>query len=249
MVFMMSNNPLKSTTTDFESHASALAEAWLILMQKKQYHEANRLCIDFLENYSSAFKGRALEIDEDGYNKLLILLVFFKGLHDEVQLCQITNDRNWYEDKTTVERVWIKLCDCRERIQFSSQYYQGEVINRVLSDLEDLEEFFRDVFGNGCYFSPGIIADASLCNICNQDCRGCSHIAGRLYSGKICSYQLVNPQLDHVGLVKIPKDLRCRVWSWQIKNNEDGSIRIDAACVLTSFSVDDFLRDSEAGLS
>ncbi|MEG4585410.1 hypothetical protein QUA54_09355 [Microcoleus sp. MOSTC5] len=246
---MMSNNPLKSTTTDFESHASALAEAWLILMQEKQYHEASRLCIDFLENYSSAFKVRALEIDEDGYNKLLILLVFFKGLHEDVQLCQIINDRNWYEDNTTVEQVWRKLCDCRERIQFSSQYCQSKAINRVFSDLDDLEEFFRAVFGNGCYLSPGIIADASLCNICNEDCRGCSHIAGRLYSGKICFYQLVNPLINHVALVKIPKDLRCRIWSWQIKDNEDKSSRIDAAPILTLFSVDNFLRDSEAELS
>lgn len=89
------------------------------------------------------------------------------------------------------------------------------------------------------------MADTSLCNICNQDCRACSHIAGRLYNGKICSYQPVNPQPNHVAYVKIPKDLRCRVWSWQIKDNEDGSIRIDDACILTSFSVDDFLQDSE----
>jgi hypothetical protein len=154
-------------------------------MKKKQYHEAAQLCIDFLENYSSAFKSRTLEIDEDDYNKLLILLIFFKGLHEYVQLCQITNDRNWHEDHTTVENVWVKLCDCRERLQFSSQYYQGEVIDRVFSNLDGLEEFFRDVFRDGSYFSPGIIADASLCNICNQDCRACSHVAGRLYNGVV----------------------------------------------------------------
>ncbi len=235
--------------TDFKSHASALAEAWLILMQKTQYHEARRICIDFIEKYGSAFKVRALEIDEDEYNKLLILLIFFKSLHEYVQLCQITTDRNWHENNTTVEQVWIKLCDCRERLQFSSQYCQCEATNRVLSDLDGLDEFFRDVFGNGSYLSPGIVADASLCNICNQDCRACSHIAGRLYSGKICSYQPINPQLNHVAVVKIPKDLRCRIWSWQIKDNEDGSIRIDDACILTSFSVDNFLQDSEAELS
>ncbi|MGE5659773.1 MAG: hypothetical protein ACM37W_24540 [Actinomycetota bacterium] len=232
--------------TDFKSYVSSLAEEWLRLMQKKLYHEASQLCINFLENYGSAFKVRTLKIDEDEYNKLLVLLVFFKSLHEYVQLCQITNNRNWSKDNSTVEKVWIKLCDCRERLQFSSQYCQGEAIDQVLSNLDSLEEFFRDVFGSGYYLSPGIVADPSLCNICNQDCRACSHIAGRMYTGKICSYQPVNPQLNHIALVKIPKDLRCRIWSWQIKDNEDGSIRIDDACILTSFSVDDFLHDSKA---
>ena len=243
---MMSNSPLKIATRDLKSHAPSLAEAWLSLMQDRQYDKANQLCIDFIDSYKSAFKLRALEIDEDDYNKLLILLVLFKGLYEYVHLCQITNDRNWHKNNTTVEQIWTKLCDCRERLQFSSQHCKGEVINRVLSDLSGLEEFFRGVFGEGSYLSPGIVADTSLCSICNQDCRACSHIAGRLYSGKICAYQPVNPQLDHVAIVKIPKDLRCRIWSWQIKENEDGSSRIDEACILTSFSVDDFLRDSEA---
>lgn len=246
---MMSSSPLNTVTKDFKGHASDLTESWPDLMKKKHYNEAAQLCIDFLENYGSAFKSRTLEIDEERYNKLFILLVFFKGLHEYVQLCQITNDRNWYKDHTTVENVWIKLCDCRERLQFSSQCCQGEVIDRVFSGLDGLEEFFRNVFGEGSYLSPGIVADVSLCSICNQDCRACSHVAGRLYNGKICFYQPVNPQLNHVALVKTPKDLRCRIWSWHIKDNEDESIRIDNACILTSFSVDDFLQDSEIKFS
>ncbi|NEQ55275.1 MAG: hypothetical protein F6K11_35020 [Leptolyngbya sp. SIO3F4] len=243
---MMTSSPLKSIKEHFKSHASNLAGTWLSLMQENQYHKASKLCIDFLETYSSAFKARSLEIDGNGYNKLLMLLVFFKGLHEYVQLCQITGDRNWYEEQETVEKVWIKLCDCRERLHFSSQYCQGEAINRVLSDLDGLEGFFQEAFGNGSYLSPGIVADMSLCSICNQDCRACSHVAGRLYNGEICSYQPVNPHCDHVALVKIPKDLRCRIWSWQIKDNDDESITIERACILTSFSVDDFLQDSAA---
>ncbi len=243
----MSNSSFQIVTRNFEAHASTLAETWLSLMQEEQYQQASQLCIDFLEKYGSAFKVRSLEIDEDGYNKLLILLVFFKSLHEYIELCQLTNDKHWHKDNATVEKVWIKLCDCRERLQFSSQYCQGEAINQIQYDLNGLEQFFRDAFGDGSYVSPGIVADASLCSICNQDCRACSHIPGRLYNGKICSYHLVNPQPNHVALVKTPKDPRCRIWNWQIKDNkdEDESITIKEVCILTSFSVDDFLQNSE----
>ena len=141
-----------------------------------------------------------------------------------------------------------ELCDCRERLEFVSHYFQGEVIERVIQDLNGLEEFFRDAFGNGYYCSPGIVLDGSICNICNQDFRACSHIAGRLYAGRICFYQPLNPQIDHVAIVKTPKDLRCRIWDWHIKDNEDKKtgITIENLCVLTTFSVNDFLRAFES---
>lgn len=242
----MINTPLETLAKDFKYYASSLAEMWLNLMLKRQYQEAGQLCINFIESYSFGFKGRSFEIDEEEYNDLLILLIFFKGLHEYVQLCQITEDKNWHEENEVVEHVWLKLCDCRERLEFSSKYCQGEAIERVFYDLDGLEKFFQDTFGNGSYFSPGMVADTSLCNICHQDCRACSHLAGRLYGGKICFYQPVNPIFNHVAIVKIPKDPRCRIWHWHIKDNEDESIVIKDACILTSSRVDDFLQDYES---
>ena len=247
---MMSNNiSSEADEQNFKAHASSLAEIWLNLMLKRQYQDASELCIDFIEDYGSVFKRRGFEIDEGKYNNLLVLLVFFKGLHEYVQLCHTTQNRNWHKDNSTVEYVWIKLCDCRERLEFASQYCQGKVIDRVFYDLKGLKNFFRDAFGSGTYLSPGIVADGSYCNICHQDFRACSHIAGRLYNGTICYYQQVNPKINHLALVKIPKDPRCRIWDWYIvkdNNNGDKSIRIEKVCFLTSFSVDDFLEGIES---
>jgi hypothetical protein len=231
-----------------EIYASSLVDTWLNLMMEKQYQEAENICIDFIKKYGSLFGKRAFKIKEDEYNRLLVLLVLVRGLQEYIHLCKTTKSISWHEDNSTIENVWIKLCDCRERLEFVSHYYQGEVIERVTHDINGLENFFRDTFGDGLYCSPGIILDGCLCNICNQDFRACSHIAGRLYNGQICSYKPINPQIDHVAIVEIPKDLRCRIWEWYIKDNKDKEtgITIENLCVLTTFSVNDFLQEFEA---
>ncbi len=232
---------LKTESVDFEVHVSELVETWLKLMFNKQYEEADLLCTNFITNYGSAFKQRVFEVDDNEYNKLLILLILIKGLHDSVQICQATSNGRWHEHNSIVEQVWIKLCDCKERLEFASRFYQGEVIRKVAQSLDGLESFFQRAFGNGMYLSPGIIVDKYLCNICHKDSRACSHVAGRLYGGRICSYQSVNPQVNHVALVRVPKDLRCRIWSWHIQDNDEGEGITLKAPVLTPFSIDDFL--------
>ena len=230
-------------SVNFEEYASDLIEEWLNLMSQKEYDKANDLCFNFIDNYSLILNKRLFGQNEKNYNIILIILILFKGLQDYIQLCQMTQDRDWYKDSKTVECVWIVLCDSTERIDFASNYCNSEIIERVVIDIKGLEKFFRDSFGDGMYFSPGIIADKSLCNICQKDARACSHIAGRLYDGRICYYQQVNPQIDHIALVKVPKDPRCRIWSWQVKDNDQGEgIKIDKACVFTTFSIDDFIH-------
>ena len=134
------------------------------------------------------------------------------------------------------------MCDCKERLEFASGYCRGDVIDQVRESVDGLEKFFRESFGDGTYTSPGIISDKLLCSICQKDSRACAHIPGRLYYGRICRYQLINPRLEHIALVKVPKEPRCRIWSWQVKDNLDGEgATLDPICILTTFSIDDFL--------
>lgn len=248
MVLIMTNLSIVSDLGNIKSEASGLAEKWLSLMKEMRYEQANILCINFIEKYGSFFRKRDLDIGEKKYNQLLVLLIFFKGLQEYVQLCQTTQNKQWFEDNSVVEHVWIKLCDCRERIEFSLQYCHWKDAESILCDLAGLLNFFTEAFGVGNYLSLGIVFDRSICNICHQDFRACSHVERRLYNGKICFYQPVNPQPNHVAIVKKPKDLRCRIWSWNMKepNQEDGSLTIENACVLTTFSVDDFLQKFES---
>lgn len=240
----MASNPLNNNLADFEAVILSLFEKYLDLIPKKQYKEADALCTNFINHYGNAFKQRIYnDVDENKYNNLLISLVFVKGLHDYLQLCQMTRHDDWHEDNSNIERVWTKLCDCRERLKFSSRFCQSTAIDIIAQNLDGLETFFQNAFGNGYYLSPGIIVDKYLCNICCKDSRGCSHVAGRLYSGSICSYRPVNPQINHVALVKIPKDPRCRIWAWHFLDNNEGKEVKFKSPILTSFGVDNFLRD------
>jgi hypothetical protein len=163
-------------------------------------------------------------------------------LHDYNQLLQITENVNWYQDCSIVECAWIKLCDCRERIEYSSQCFKGQVVKEIIKQLDDLEVFFPDAFEHNNYISAGIIVDKYLCNICNEDTRGCCHINGNLYGGKICNYQQINPRFDHIALVEVPRDPRCRIWPWHLQYNDDGEVTgLTNIPMIMSGGISDFL--------
>ncbi len=227
---------------NFENHASSSIGEWHSLLCQKEYDKANELCEIFINIYKPVYNQKEMgESQEEYHNSLLVILVLFKLLQDFAILLQITQDKTWHSNNKIVELVWIKLCDCKDRIEFCIQYYDIEIIELVLNSLYKLESFFRDVYGNGMYNSPGLLIDKLVCNICNKDARGCPHIEGRIYNGTICHYQPVNVQCDHIALVKVPKDPRCRIWPWQSQDNPNGEGIILETCVLTNFMIDDFL--------
>ncbi|NEO83246.1 MAG: hypothetical protein F6J87_03135 [Spirulina sp. SIO3F2] len=219
---------------------SYLAETWFSLLSQRNHEKASDICRDFLKRYGKEF--HLDNLNEDDRNTLLMSLIFSKSLHEFTELSQITASNKWLKHPETTERVWFKLCACRERLQFLSHHYKGEIIEMIFSDLDNLEKDFQSEFGEGIYVSPGIVSDSRFCSVCGQDFRACSHITGRLYDGNICSHRSVKPRLNHLAIVEVPKDFRCRIWSWKIKQNNDGSITINV-CSLTSFSVDDFLQE------
>ncbi|HEY9706750.1 MAG TPA: hypothetical protein V6D48_00960 [Oculatellaceae cyanobacterium] len=233
---MTPNSKINPTT--LESDAFKLIEEWKESFREKHKEKASELCQEYIDSCKFILKHRPWEDVEDNYNKLLILAILFKGLQDFVGLAWLTEDKDWHENHKYVEYTWITLCDCRDRIEFVSQYCQVDVIELVLRSVYKLEEFFKNAFGDGYYSSPEVLVKKFICNICQQDTRACSHIAGRLYGGKICHYLPIEPCIRAVALVKVPKDPRCRIWSWQLEGNQ-----IHNVCLITSFSIDEFLSE------
>lgn len=226
---------------EFKTHATNKTELWLEFMLHDRFSDATELCDQFIAKYRIRFRERAFNLEEDGYNDMLVVLVFIRGLLDYVQLCQITDgDEDWYKKNNLLESVWIKICDCRERLMFSHQLCQGEVVDLIFRSLEKIEEFYLERFGSGRYVSPGIEADGSLCSICLKDFRACSHIPGRLYSGIFCTLKLINPYIKHVALVDAPVDRRCRIWPWNLEDDQDKNIKAKLM-ILCTFGIDDFL--------
>lgn len=230
---------------DFKEHAVKTAESWLEAILHDRFSVSAELCSQFISRYKTGFLEHTFQIREDEYNEILVVLVFIRGLLDYVQMCQTTaSNENWFQSQQLLESVWVSICDCRERLTFSYYRCQGEVVNLVFCSLDKLEEFYFERFGSGYYVSPGIEADGSSCSICMRDMRACSHIPGRLYSGVFCTIELINPYIKHVAVVDAPVDRRCRIWPWNLEDDQGGNTKARLMLMCT-FSVDDFLYDSK----
>lgn len=81
-----------------------------------------------------------------------------------------------------------------------------------LLDLQDLED---KVFPPQSFVSPGFISDSLGCSICGQRYSSCEHLRGKPYMGQFCEVIHRNPRGDHVALVDVPADKRCRVVSFK----------------------------------
>jgi hypothetical protein len=223
-----------------------LMSDWLTHSSQGNIDRAESICRQFIDEHKPIFRERLWEEETNRYNSLLICLVLSKGLHDFTQLSRLTHDQRWHIQNKMTETIWIKKCDCKDRIEFAFNYCNHKAIDKVLRSIYGLEEFFQEEFGNGTYASPALVYEKLTCNVCGIDARACQHIEGRLYDGKICRYQPCNPSVNHVGLVKTPRDPRCRIWPWQIQDNtENEGSTIEAMMILTSFSVDDFIWSEE----
>jgi hypothetical protein len=239
---MTSEYSLSDNSTKFKIILLELIETWFDLTSRNQYKQAEKICADFIIEYGSAFKNLTFNVVGDEYNLLFISLIFVKGLQDYNHLLVITENIDWCQNSSTVERSWIKLCDCRERIEYSSQCFKGQAVEEIIKKLDDLGGFFPNAFEENNYISSGIIVDRYLCNICNEDVRACCHVNGNLYGGNICSYKPINSRFDHVALVKVPRDPRCRIWPWNIQYDDNGKVtRLINIPIIMSGGISDFL--------
>ncbi len=55
----------------------------------------------------------------------------------------------------------------------------------------------------------------------------------------------MNIQPNHIAIVKNPKDMRCRLWPWNMKKDSQGMLEIHDSLFSTTFAVDDFLQQEK----
>lgn len=211
---------------------------WWQLIINKKYEKAEELCLNFIDFCKTTLELSSWGEINTNYNKVLVSAILFKGLQEFVYLKQKIRDKQWNKSDKKVEYNWIILQDCKDRVNFVYQYLtETEIIDNVLNEIKLIYKLFEDTFGIGKYISPEILIKKSVCNICNEDVRCCHHISGRIYNGKICYGLPVDPFIRAVSLVNVPKDLRCRIWDWQV---EDSMLK--DVCIMTSFAIDDFIK-------
>lgn len=229
------------TTEDLEqTSAKSLAE-WKASVSSGKLDKARELAQLTLDTMKNTLRNTKSGTDPMVRNKALILGILFRGLTDFIDLMKDTLSREWILNHDLVEKVWTKMWDCKQRIEYVTNFCDIEILSWVLVEIGNLEKAFLDALGPGYYFSTEIIAKKEICNICNLDYRSCEHISGNIYEGIICTTKRQDFQLKSVSIVENPADPRCRIWPWQI---EEGG-KIIKGHILTIFRKDDFMEELE----
>jgi hypothetical protein len=179
---------------------------------------------------------------EEFLDSVFHLSVFFRLLYDFAVLKELTSPDDWFRHEKSLETVWDRLCDCKDRLEFTRYRIKGLMIERIANILEELEAFYSKHFGQGKYFSPEIVVKREICSICKQDIQCCSHISGRIYAGRLCAAIAdgIGIQLRCGAIVEVPHDPRCRIWPWQIEEGKESWIKM-----MSFFRIDDFMETDE----
>lgn len=112
-----------------------------------------------------------------------------------------------------------------------------------LTDLHGLETL---LFPPQAFMSAGFLSSQLDCSICGQPTSQCDHLRGRPYMGQLCEFIHRQPRGDHIALVKVPADKRCRVVSFKTKEGHRDRITWELTPYkeLESFSEDETLEVS-----
>lgn len=229
------------TNEDLEHTSGKSLAEWNAFVSSGELDKARELAQLTLGIMKNTLRDTKPGADPMTRNKTLILGILFRGLIDFIDLMKTTLSKDWTVNHPLVEEVWTKMWDCKQRIEYVTNYYDIEVLSWVLEEINNLEKTFLDALGPGYYFSTEILAKKEMCNICNSDYRSCEHISGNIYEGVICATKPQNFQLKSVSIVENPADPRCRIWPWQI---EEGG-KITKGHILTVFRKDDFMEEIE----
>ncbi len=175
--------------------------------------------------------------------KIRITGILYRGFQDFIDLYETTKSSDWVTKNNLVEKAWVQLCDCKDRIGYVSNLcHNDETLDKVICKIGNIEKEFVDNFGEGMYMSPEIITKKTVCSICKEDARSCEHISGQMYGGVLCSYICQDiSDVRAVAIVRNPKDPRCRIWLWQY----GGDNTFKNVCLMRpTLRLDDFTDES-----
>lgn len=202
-------------------------------LNSKKNEDVEKIC----ENRINICKSNLTSSNEYEANKALIFAIAYKTIKDFTELAKFL-EKGELQGKD-LEKAWEKHWDCRDRLNFTKKYIESGLLVHIEKKLDNFLQEVEEEFGEGVYASVEFKFKEETCSICENDIRGCEHIKGEVYRGRICKGIKKNPELQTVSLVENPFDPRCRVWPW---NRGEGD-RTFNTMIASFFEIDDFLLD------
>jgi hypothetical protein len=226
---------------DSEIEVINCLKEWNTSISKEDRAKIKNRLQNWIRKYKTEFRGIGLGINPERRNEILICAILFQGILDYLDLLETLSAYDSHKEPIGIERAWIKLCNCKDRMIYVSQYYNNKTIESVIQSIKHFGYMFEEKFGKGLFLSIEATAEKELCNICGNDTRTCPHITGKIYDGIICITIPQDLKGRAVALVENPADPRCRIWPWNTK--DEGDSLVNKCTILTCFSVDDFMDD------
>lgn len=224
---------------DYNWYCSSQFELFFKNYKKKNYRICTRICSKHIE-ISKMILSKNLWTNESNNNVAYTAGVLFQGLSEFILLAGLTRDEKWHLENKRTERIWGLMWNCIDRFNFVFIHFKNDNFKWIINRLNLLKENFVAIFGYGLFSSPEIMISKETCNICQKDVRACEHLNGKLYNGVMCSSVAEKFELRSVSLVRIPRDPRCRIWKWNMtEENTYGSI------IMTLFRIDDWLIENK----
>lgn len=228
------------------SRATALAERWTLLLERREFHRARTAAQRVVAHCRSVLRRDYIDGRPEGLSETLIFGILFHGFLNHLELETLASRQSWLQHTKDVEDGWCILCDAQDRLTYVAPAVNLDAVPLVLERLDELERSISSNYGSGLFMSPEALWKGMNCSICEIDYRICEHHAGGIYNGVRCT---VSPReivgVRAVSLVDTPQDRRCRIWPWHYSREENGYVKFAKVPIMTAFRVDEFLDSDD----
>lgn len=140
--------------------------------------------------------------DEDLANLLLGFQCVAEALSSELEMWLLLKDEE-------PDSAWDNLVAAQMSSIDAARAHSS--FSHLTRNNERLEAIEKIVFPPQVFVSAGMVVKSQTCSICGQEYEECSHLIGRPYMGELCYVIAKDFSIDHVAIVEIPADKRCRV--------------------------------------
>jgi hypothetical protein len=114
------------------------------------------------------------------------------------------------------DEAWNSLIVAQKAAAAAAKAHPGFLhLEHQHARLESIEKL---LFPPQVFLSAGWIVGRQECSICAAEYGTCDHLVGKPYMGQLCSIVAKELEGDHVAIVKVPSDKRCRVVTFQVES-------------------------------
>lgn len=173
--------------------------------------ELQREAIELLSKMQQAVaseKQAAIDQSDENYANLLL------GC-ESVSAALIAELKMWLLLKDEKpDQAWDQLVAAQmasvDAVRAHEGFHHLEQHSRRLEAIEHL------VFPPQVFISAGMIVRSQECSICGLEYEDCEHLLCKPYMGNFCYIIARDLEADHVAIVEVPADKRCRVTTFSV---------------------------------